>query len=259
MRALVPALFLSLACASLGAPPVLAADTITVFAAASLQNALDEAGKAYEAKTGNIVRISYASSVPLARQIVAGAPADLFASADQESMDLAQQGDAIDTATRADLLVNRLVVVAASDSRLTGLEFTPPAWTAAVGDGRLSVGDPQSVPAGKYAKEALTTLGLWLLAEPRLAGAANVRAALTFVARGEAPLGIVYATDARAEPRVKVVATFPETSHKPIVYPFALTRRSAASKPAQAFLAFLKGPDGKAAFEKQGFTMAADR
>lgn len=231
------------------------ADTIVVFAAASLQNALDEAAKTFESKSGHTVKISYASSLPLARQIVQGAPADLFASADQESMDVAQKEDAIDAATRTDLLNNKLVVVAGADSKVGPLDFSQVAWTAALGEGRLAVGNPQTVPAGKYAKEGLSSLNLWTYAEPRLAGAANVRAALTFVARGEAPLGIVYATDARAEPRVKVVATFPETSHKPIVYPFALTKRSADNKAAQDFLAYLKSPGARPAFEKQGFTV----
>src|ERR1700691_1022206 len=201
-------------------------DPVIVFAAASLKTALDEAAVAFRAADGVELKISYGGSLALARQIVAGAPADLFASADEESMDEAVKGGAIRQGSRSDLLGNRLVVIAPKPASIDALAFAPDAFVGAIGAGRLATGEVNTVPVGRYAKAALQKLGLWSVVEPRLAMTDNVRAALAFVARGEAALGIVYATDAAADPTVKIVATFPEESHAPITYPFALTSSS---------------------------------
>jgi molybdate transport system substrate-binding protein len=231
------------------------AEPLVVFAAASLKTAMEGCARAYAAKGAPELRLSYGGSLTLARQIVAGAPADIFASADEDSMDEAAKGGAIDAASRFDYLRNQIVIVAPVDSILTELPLTPDAIGRALGDGRLSTGEVNTVPVGRYAKAALVKLGLWSTIEPRLAMSDNVRAALEFVARGEAPLGIVYATDAAAEKRVKIVASFPEDSHPPILYPFA---RVAASRNAAAgaFLAWLREPEARAIFEAQGFVVA---
>jgi molybdate transport system substrate-binding protein len=234
------------------AGPARADEPLVVFAAASLKTALDEASAGFHAGGGAEVRISYGGSLALARQIVAGAPADIFASADEESMNEAAKGVAIKADSRRDLLGNQLVVVAPKPSPLDTLPFTPEAFGQAIGSGHLATGEVSTVPVGRYAKAALQNLGLWTVVEPHLAMTDNVRAALAFVARGEAPLGIVYATDAAAEATVKVVATFPESSHAPILYPFALTA-SSHNVAAEKFLAYLKSPAGRAIFEKQGF------
>jgi molybdate transport system substrate-binding protein len=227
-------------------------DPVIVFAAASLKSALDEAAVAFRAAEGGELKISYGGSLALARQIVAGAPADIFASADEQSMDEAAKGGAIRQESRFDLLGNRLVVVTPKQSSIDALAFSPDAFARAIGGGRLVTGEVNSVPVGRYAKAALQNLGLWSVVEPRLAMTDNVRAALAFVARGEAPLGIVYATDAAAEPNVKIVAAFPEDSHPPILYPFALTD-SSRSGAADKFLTWLKSPSGRTIFERQGF------
>ncbi len=238
-----------------GADKATAAKTVTVFAAASLKNALDDAAAAFKKKTGVEVSISYAASLPLAKQIEAGAPADIFISADVASVDYLATRNLIKADTRSNLLGNSLVVVAPKTSPLKSLAFEKGAFLSAIGsDGRISTGDPASVPVGKYAKAALEKLDLWSALEPRFAFTENVRAALVFVAREEAPLGIVYATDANSEPKVKVVATFPASSHPPIVYPIALTSAS-TSDVAAKLLAFLKGPEAAPAFVKQGFTV----
>jgi molybdate transport system substrate-binding protein len=231
-----------------------AAPTVTVFAAASLKNALDAAAAAYKARAGVELKISYAGSMALAKQIEAAAPADVFISADEASMDYLAGKSLIKAETRANLLGNALVVVAPRASKLDKLAFTKPALTAAIGDGKIATGDPSSVPVGKYAKAALEKLDLWSVAEPHFAFTDNVRAALAFVAREEAPLGIVYLTDARSEPKVKTVATFPATSHPPIVYPAALTATAQGEAPAK-LLEFLKGKAAKAIFVEQGFTV----
>ncbi len=237
--------------------PVKAQDVpLTVFAAASLKDVLESAGKAYEAGGGKPVRFSFAASSALAKQIEAGAPADLFASADSQWMDYLASKNLILASSRIDLLGNDLVLVAPASSPLTGLDLTPAAFDKALGDGRLAVGEMKSVPAGRYAKEALERLGLLATLEPRLAQAENVRAALVLVARGEAPLGIVYATDARAEKNVKVLATFPAASHAPIIYPFAVTTTARGGQ-AEAFLAFLRGPAARPIFEAAGFPVLA--
>jgi molybdate transport system substrate-binding protein len=236
-----------------GALTARAADT-QVFAAASLKNALDDVAARYEAATGKPVAVSYAASSALARQIEQGAPADIFISADLDWMDYLQGKDLVQPQTRVSLLGNRIVLVAPADSAvdIDIVEGFPLADL--LGDGRLAMGDPAAVPAGKYGKAALERLGVWQTVEAKIAPAENVRAALALVARGEAPLGIVYRTDAVAEKGVKVVGTFPEETHPPIVYPVALVA-SSTSPHAAAFLAFLRSAKARGAFEGQGFTM----
>ena len=227
------------------------ARAIMVFAAASVKNALDETAKAFTASTGVEAKLSYAASFTLARQIDAGAPAEIFLSADAASMNYLAERVLIDKATRTDLLGNSLVLVAPARGAAGLLALNPQAILAALGGGRLAMGDPASVPAGTYARAAFEALGLWTIVQPRAAFADNVRGALLFVARGEAPLGAVYTTDALAEPRVKIVATIPEKAHPKIVYPLAATAK--AGDEARLFITFLKGATAKAIFEKQGF------
>jgi len=231
------------------------AEPVTVFAAASLKNALEDAAKPFTNTTGIAVRFSFAASSALARQIESGAPADVFASADVEWMDYLQQRTLIKAGTRVELLGNRLVFIAAADSPLRDLAFTSGAIRQAAAGGRIVTGEVTSVPVGRYAKAALEKLGLWSDVQPLLAQVENVRAALAFVSRGEAPLGIVYETDAKADQKVKVVAVFPPASYPPIVYPFALTANSKANDYAQRFLTFLQAPQARSAFEAQGFTL----
>jgi len=227
---------------------------IVVFAAASLKNALDTIGKNWEAKGGSKATPSYAASGPLAKQIESGAPADLFISADLKWMNYLAEKNLIDAASRSNLLGNALVLVAPKD-RPVKLKIAKGFDLAgALGDGRLSMGDPKSVPAGTYAQKALEQLGVWEQVSGKVAASENVRAALAFVARGEAPLGIVYASDAKAEPSVTVVDTFPEDSHPPIVYPVALTA-SSSNPAAKDFLAYLKTPEAAKVFEDQGFVV----
>jgi molybdate transport system substrate-binding protein len=234
------------------AAPTFAADRLVVFAAASLKTALDAAAGAYRAGGDGDVAISYGGSLGLARQIVAGAPADIFASADEESMDEAVKGGAIRAGSRFDLLSNRLVVVAPKSSAIETLALDREALAKAIGDGRLTTGEVDTVPIGRYAKASLTELGLWDVVEPHLAMTDNVRAALAFVARGEARLGVVYATDAASEPGVKIVATIPDDTHPRITYPFAITVASRNDSAAQ-FLDFLKSPAAREIFRAQGF------
>ncbi len=224
---------------------------VLVFAAASLKTALDAIAAHWRKETGGRATISYAASSTLAKQIDNGAPADLFISADQDWMDYLQERKQVDPETRIDLLGNSLVLIAPADSpaRVTIAPGFPLA--ALIGDGHLAMADPGAVPAGRYAKAALTALGVWPAIAGRIAAAENVRAALLLVARGEAPLGIVYRTDAAAEPAVRVVGIFPPDSHPPIVYPMALTR--AASPGAPAFASYLRGAAARALFEAQGF------
>ncbi len=227
-------------------------EQVSVFAAASLTNAMQDLGKAYTEKTGVKVVFSFASSSAVARQIEAGAPADLFISADAEWMDYLQQRSLIDVATRKDILSNRLVLIAPADSNVQ-LKIAPGfALAAALGtDGRLSTGDPDFVPAGRYARSALSNLGVWNDVTDRLLRAENVRTALAFVARGEAPLGIVYLSDVGVEKKVRIVDTFPASSHLPIVYPAAIVK--GARPGAAAFYAFIRAPEARAVFEKYGF------
>lgn len=227
---------------------------LTVFAAASLKEALDEAAAAYRKQTGVPVRVSYAASSALARQIEQGAPADVFFSADLEWMDYLQQRNRLDVATRRSLLGNRLVLIAPRASKAQVDLRRPATLLAALGDGRLAVGQTRTVPAGKYAKASLESLSLWNGVRPRLAESESVRAALMLVARGETPLGIVYASDAKSEPDVRVVATFPEDSHPPIVYPVAALRGARAAQ-ATRFVQWLASPAADALFTKRGFTV----
>lgn len=224
---------------------------ILVFAAASLTNVLDEIGAAYTQQTKQPVKFSYAASSALARQLEAGARADVFFSADLEWMDYVQTRGLIDRATRRNVLGNRLALVAPADSKIE-LKIAPGfALAAALGQGRLATGDPESVPVGKYARAALTSLGVWNDVADRLVRADNVRSALAFIARGETPLGIVYETDALVEKRVRVVDFFPADSHPPIVYPIAVTAQ--ARPAARQFLEFLQSAPAQAAFKKHGF------
>jgi molybdate transport system substrate-binding protein len=228
---------------------------MVVFAAASLKTALDEIAAAWAKDTGKPApRISYAASSALARQIEQGAPADLFISADLDWMDYAAGKNLIRPDSRFNLLGNKIVLIAPRDSRTTTLALTGGDLARALAGGKLSMGNVDAVPAGKYGKAALEKLGAWTSVKDSIAQAENVRAALVLVARGEAPLGIVYGTDAAAEPGVKVVATFPADSHPPITYPAALTRES-KNADAKSFLDFLRSAKARAVFEKQGFTV----
>jgi molybdate transport system substrate-binding protein len=226
---------------------------IIVFAAASLKNALDDVDAAYTARSANQVRASYAASSALARQIVQGGPADVFISADPDWMDYVAQRNLIVGASRRDLLTNHLALIAPADSTLKLRIGRGMPLAAALGDGRLAVAGPD-VPAGKYAKASLTTLGVWDSVAGKLAPADNVRGALLFVARGETPLGIVYDTDAKVEPKVRIVGLFPDSSHPPIVYPAALVA-SSVNPDAAGYLKFLQGPEAAAVFRKYGFIL----
>ncbi len=237
------------------AVPSHAADKITVYAAASLTNALQDIASAYEKRTGVAVVYSFASSSTLARQIEAGAPAQIFASADTKWMDDVAAKGLIDPASRVNLLGNALVLIAPADSPLGPRVVDRTLdWSHLLGDGgRLAVGDPDHVPAGIYAKEALQNLGAWTTLEPHLARADDVRGALAFVERGETPLGIVYVTDARVSTKVKIVGVFPASSHSPIVYPFAIVK-GAGTPEVQAYFRFLNGPDSLTVFRRYGFS-----
>ena len=241
--------------------PARAADApdreLLVFAAASLTNVLDEIGTAYTQQTQQRVKFSYAASSALARQLEAGARADVFFSADLEWMDYVQARNLIDRSTRRNVLGNRLVLVAPVDSKIE-LKIAPGfALGAALGDRRLATGDPESVPVGKYARSALTSLGVWNDVADRLVRADNVRSALAFIARGETPLGIVYETDARVEKRVRIVDVFPADSHPPIVYPVAVIAQ--ARPAARQFVEFLQSAAVQESFKKYGFQQAAPR
>jgi molybdate transport system substrate-binding protein len=235
-------------------PALAQAKPALVFAAASLKNALDEIARQYEKETGKKVTISYGASSALAKQIEAAAPADLFISADLDWMDYLQTRKLIKMDTRGNMLGNRLVLVAPKDSKAS-IKIGPGLpLVELLGGGRLAMADPKAVPAGKYGRAALESLGVWQAVEPRVASAENVRAALALVSRGEAPLGIVYQTDAAADPHVKIVSTFPEDTHPPIIYPAALTGTS-TNGDAAAFLAYMRAPGARPAWEKQGFTV----
>ena len=229
----------------------------TVFAAASMKTALDAIAAGWKAKTGKPLVISYGSSGTLAKQIEAGAPADLFISADQKWMDTLAKDGAIKPDTRKNLLGNALVLVAPAAASAPDMTIDKGVDLAgALGDGKLAVCTIASCPAGIYGKEALTKLGVWDAVSPKLAQADNVRAALLLVARGEAKYGIVYATDAKAEPKVKVVGTFPEASHTPIVYPVAITK-DAKSPDVGALESYLSSPEAVRILEGQGFVVLA--
>ena len=227
---------------------------ILVFAAASLKNALDAINEGWQRDTRRPVTASYAASSTLAKQIENGAPADLFISADPDWMDYLQQRNLIKPESRSDLLGNSLVLIAPVSSTVK-LTIAPGfALAAALGGGRLAMADPAAVPAGLYGKAALEKLGVWSSVANRIAAAENVRAALLLVARGEAPLGIVYRTDAAIEPGVRIADTFPSDTHPPIVYPIALTA-SSDNPNAPSLLVFLRGAAARAQFQKAGFAL----
>lgn len=229
-------------------------EPLLVFAAASLTDVMQQAGPLYTRQTNVPVKFSFAASSALAKQIESGAQADVFLSADQDWMNYLQQRKLIKLDTRNDLLGNRLVLIAPKDSKVTlKLEKGAPLLAALGPRGRLSTGDPDSVPVGKYAKSALGKLDLWTAVESRLVRADNVRVALMYVARGEAPLGVVYATDAAVEPQVRIVDVFPESSHAPITYPVAAATN--ASPATESFLQFLRSDAARAVFTKAGFTV----
>jgi molybdate transport system substrate-binding protein len=235
-------------------------EPVVVFAAASLKNALDDATAAWTRETGQTARISYAGSNALAKQIEAGAPADLFLSADQAWMDFVERAGLLKPGSRVDLLRNALVLVApgpkspGSDPQIALAPDLGVTLKQRLNGGKLAMATIDAVPAGKYGKAALERLGAWDAVKGQVAQADNVRAALLLVARGEAPLGIVYATDAAADPSVHVLATFPADSHPPIVYPAAIVKES-RNPDAATLLNYLRGPAGRRAFEHQGFTV----
>ena len=223
-----------------------------VFAAASLKDALDAVNAKWKEESGKKATISYAASSALAKQMEQGAPADIFVSADEDWMDYLATGKLIKPETRFDLVGNKLVLIAPKDSKLTATIGSGFPLASLLGDGHLAMADTASVPAGKYGKAALEKLGVWDAVKNRIAQAENVRAALSLVSRGEAPLGIVYATDAKADPKVKVLDVFPESTHAPILYPIAITA-SSTNKEAPAFLSYLKTAAAQSVFETQGF------
>ena len=244
--ALLIALFLTPAAMAQERGPV-------VLAAASLQESLTEAANAWAAKGHAKPVISFAASSALARQAIAGAPADLFLSADEEWMDAVAKAGLLRAGTRTTLLGNRLVLIAPASSTVRLTPARGFALAKALGTGRLALADPDAVPAGKYAKAALTHLGVWGSVAAKVAPAENVRAAMALVERGAAPLGIVYATDARASKAVRIVGTFPAASHPPIRYPVAILKAS-RHKDAVGFRAFLLSKQGRAIFARHGFS-----
>jgi molybdate transport system substrate-binding protein len=250
-----PALLCLAALIAAAAPlPAAAQDAqLTIFAAASLKNALDDVNAAFTKQNNIKVVTSYAASGALIKQIENGAPADGFISADPDWMNYGAEKKLIKDDTRFNLLGNKLVLIAPKDSKLDTVAIGPGFDLAKLaGDGKIATGDVKAVPAGMYAKAALEKLGAWTAAETKIAGAENVRVALTLVARGEAPVGIVYETDAKSEPQVKIIGTFPPDSHPPIIYPAAATKNA---KPERAkYLAFLKTGTAQVLFEKYGFT-----
>ena len=230
-----------------------AARPVTVFAAASLTDVLDELGQQFTESTGAKVRFSFAASSILARQIEAGADADVYFSADRDWMDYLEQRGLIQSRSRHDLLSNRLALIAPADSRVE-LKIEPGfPLLSALGSGRLATGDPDAVPVGRYARSALMSLGVWNDVVDRLVRAEDVRTALAWVARGEAPMGIVYETDARMEKRVRLVGLFPQDSHPRITYPMALTK--VAIPDAARFSEFVRSDASRAVFERYGFSV----
>lgn len=234
--------------------PAAAQEKVTVFAAASMKNALDAANKAWSAETAKEVTASYAASSALAKQIESGAPADVFISADLDWMKYVSDKKLVKEDTKSNWLGNRIVLVAPKENAKPvdikqGFDLA-----ALLNGGKLAMGAPDSVPAGKYGKAALEKLGAWASVEKSVAGAESVRAALALVSRGEAPYGIVYSTDAAADPGVSVVGTFPEDSHAPIIYPIAILSESKAPD-AAAYLEYLKSAKASPFFEKEGFTV----
>jgi molybdate transport system substrate-binding protein len=239
----------------LGVPKGLAGQAeVVVFAAASTTNAINEIGDLFAARNLGCITSSFASSSTLAKQIAGGAPADVFLSANENWMDFLEEKNAVDKATRLDLLGNRIVLIVPAQSAVQSVEVAPGLDLAALlgADGRLSMGDPEHVPAGMYGKTAMETLDLWEQVRDRLAPMKDVRAALVLVERAEAPLGLVYATDAAISGKIRVVGAFPPDSHPSIVYPVAAVAGGKADA-AAAFIAFLKSDEARAVFEKYGF------
>lgn len=246
---------LAMALLAAAAPPVLARSRdVVVLAAASLMNALDEASAAWTRETGKTAKISYAGSAALARQIEAGIPADVFIPADTWWMDHVAERKLIRAPSRTDFLGNGIVLIAPRESKVELSIGKGVDLRAALGAGRLAMGNIDAVPAGRYGKAALEALGVWPSVADRVAQAENVRMALTLVSRGEAPLGIVYRTDAASDPRVRIVGAFPDGTHPPIVYPMALLAGS-TNPDAQAFFDFLGSAKARPYFEKQGFSV----
>src|SRR5271169_4586957 len=239
-------------CGSATSPGFAEDKTLTVFAAASMKNALDDIDLAFAAKSGVKITTSYAASSTLAKQIEQGAPADIFLSADTAWMDYAIGKKTINEPTRVNLLGNSIVLIAPKESKIDNVTIAPGFDLAKLAsDGKIATGDVKAVPVGKYAKAALEKLGAWQAAEPKFAMAENVRTALTLVARGEAVLGIVYSTDAKVEPGVKIVGTFPADTHPAIIYPVAAT--TTAKPDTSDYLAFLRSLAAKTILEKYGF------
>src|SRR5271154_4976980 len=246
---------ITLVVAALPLPIASAQDaSLLVFAAASMKNALDDVDAAFTKQSGVNVVASYDASSALMKQIEGGAPADAFVSADLKWMDYGSQKKLIKDDTRVNLLGNKLVLIAPKDSKIDNVTIGPGFDLAKVaGDGKVATGDVKAFPVGIYAQAALEKLGVWAAVEPKMAMTANVRAALVLVARGEAPLGIVYSTDAKVEPGVKVVGVFPEDSHPPIIYPVAAT--TGARPDATAYSGYLRSQAAKSIFESYGFTV----
>lgn len=236
-------------------PSVVTAAGVTIFAAASLKEALDEQARQFQNATGNKVIVSYGASNALAKQIEAGAPADVFISADLEWMDYLEQKQLVAANSRVNLLRNALVLIAPAASRAT-LRIAPGfGLAAALGSGKLAMANPDSVPAGKYGKGALEALDVWKSVEKQVARAENVRAALTLVSRGEAPFGVVYRTDALADKGVQIVDTFSAATHAPIVYPAAVLTASKSTS-ARSLLDYLRSAPARAVWERYGFGLA---
>src|SRR6516225_6273843 len=253
-RVLLASILLSLLGSAWGTAATAQQAKLVIFAAASLKDALDEVNTAYQRDKGQDTTVSYAASSTLAKQIEAAAPADIFISADLDWMDYLAKKNLIKPDTRTNLLGNQLVLIAPANSSVK-LSIGPSFPLAqALGDGRLAIADPNGVPAGKYGKAALEALGVWPSVADRLAPAENVRATLLLVSRGEAPLGIVYQTDAVADKGVKILGSFPENIHPPIIYPIAAV--AASTNPGTVgYMAFLKSPAARPLFEKWGFTV----
>ncbi len=245
-------LALTILCGSTSSPALAQDKSLTVFAAASMKNALDDIDADYTAKTGVKLVASYAASSTLAKQVEQGAPADIFVSADTDWMDYATAKKNINESTRVNLLGNSMVLIAPKDSRIGDVTIGQGFDLAKLaGDGKIATADVKSVPVGKYAKASLEKLGAWSAAEPKFAMTENVRAALALVARGEAALGIVFSTVAMVDPGVMIIGTFPAYSHPQIIYPVAATATAKAE--AADYLAFLRSSAAKTVFEKYGF------
>jgi molybdate transport system substrate-binding protein len=254
LRGLAGALIAAMLVPAIDRPAAAQSQPVVVFAAASLKNALDDIAAQWAKEAGKQTKISYAASSALAKQIEAAAPADVFISADLDWMDYVAKKNLIKADSRSSLLANRIVLIAPKASKAEAKIEKGFSLRTLLGDGRLAMANVDSVPAGKYGKASLEALGVWASVQDRIAQAENVRAALLLVSRGEAPLGIVYQTDAAADANVRIVGAFPQDTHPPIVYPIALLA-SSTNPDAAAFVAYLKSPAARPLFEKQGFTV----